>query len=77
MPGIISGFMMSITLSIEDFVITSLVNGNVVTLPIYVLNQTRHGVSPVINAFSFILIMGICLLAYLLRKSLKGFAASH
>lgn len=77
MPGIISGFMMSITLSIEDFVITSLVNGNVVTLPIYVLNQTRHGVSPVINAFSFILILGICLLAYLLRKSLKGFAASH
>lgn len=77
MPGITSGFMMSITLSIEDFVITSLVNGNVETLPIYVYNMIRHGVSPVINSLSFILILGICLLAVLLRKGLKSFAAAH
>ena len=77
MPGIMSGFMMSITMSIEDFVITSLVNGHVETLPIYVYNMIRHGVSPVINALSFVLILIICLLAGLLRKSLKGFAAAH
>ncbi len=77
MPGVVSGFMMSITLSIEDFVITSLVNGNVVTLPIYVYNMIRHGVSPVINALSFVLIMMISLLVVVLRKSLKGFAAAH
>ena len=77
MPGIMSGFMMSITMSIEDFVITSLVNGHVETLPIYVYNMIRHGVSPVINALSFVLILLICLLAGLLRKSLKGFAAAH
>ena len=77
MPGIISGFMMSITMSIEDFVITSLVNGNVVTLPIYVYNMIRHGVSPVINSLSFVLILLIGGLAVLLRKSLKGFAAAH
>lgn len=76
-PGIMSGFMMSITLSIEDFVITSLVNGNVVTLPIYVMNQVKTGVSPVINAFSFVLILAIGALLILMRKSLKGFAASH
>lgn len=76
MPGIMSGFMMSITMSIEDFVITSLVNGNVETLPIYVYNMIRHGVSPVINALSFVLILIICLIAVLLRKSLKAFAAS-
>ena len=76
-PGIMSGFMMSITLSIEDFVITSLVNGNVITLPIFVLNQVRRGVSPVINSFSFVLILAICGLAIIARKSLKGFAASH
>ena len=77
MPGIISGFMMSITMSIEDFVITSLVNGNVVTLPIYVYNMIRHGVSPVINALSFVLILLISILAVVLRKSLKSFAAAH
>lgn len=77
MPGIMSGFMMSITMSIEDFVITSLVNGNVETLPIYVYNMIRHGVSPVINALSFVLIIFICLLAVALRKGLKAFAAGH
>ena len=77
MPGIISGFMMSITMSIEDFVITSLVNGNVETLPIYVYNMIRHGVSPVINALSFVLILLICLITVILRKSLKSFAASR
>ena len=77
MPGVISGFMMSITLSIEDFVITSLVNGNVVTLPIYVYNMIRHGVSPVINALSFVLIMLISAVTVILRKSLRGFAAVH
>lgn len=77
MPGIMSGFMMSVTLSIEDFVITSLVNGNVETLPIFVYNMIRHGVSPVINALSFVLIMIICCIAILLRKGLKTFAAAH
>lgn len=77
MPGIISGFFMSITMSIEDFVITSLVNGNVETLPIYVYNMIRHGVSPVINSLSFVLILFICALAIALRKGLKGFAAGH
>ncbi|MCR5217595.1 ABC transporter permease [Treponema sp.] len=77
MPGILSGFMMSITLSIEDFVITSLVNGSVITLPIYVYNMIRHGVSPVINALSFVLILFICTLTVILRKSLKSFAAAH
>ena len=77
MSGIVSGFMMSITMSIEDFVITSLVNGNVETLPIYVYNMIRHGVSPVINALSFVLIIIICLIAFALRKGLKAFAAGH
>ena len=77
MPGIMSGFMMSITMSIEDFVITSLVNGNVETLPIYVYNMIRHGVSPVINALSFVLIILICLMAVALRRGLKVFAAGH
>lgn len=76
MPGIISGFMMSITMSIEDFVITPLVNGNVETLPIYVYNMIRHGVSPVINALSFVLILFICFIAFALRKGLKSFAAA-
>lgn len=78
MPGIVSGFMMSITMSLEDYVITALVSGpGSTTLPLYVYSLIRFGVSPVINSLSFVLIMAICLIAVLLRNRLKSFAASR
>ena len=78
MPGVISGFMMSVTMSLEDYVITSLVSGpGSTTLPLYVYSMIRFGVSPVINSLSFVLILIICAITFLLRKGLKGFAASH
>ena len=78
MPGIISGFMMSITMSLEDYVITALVSGpGSTTLPLYVYSLIRFGVSPVINSLSFVLILIICIIAILLRSRLKTFAASR
>ena len=78
LPGIISGFMMSITMSLEDYVITYLVSGpGSTTLPLYVYSMIRFGVSPVINALSFVLIAIICIITFILRKGLKSFAASH
>lgn len=78
MPGIASGFAMSITMSLEDYVITFLVSGpGSTTLPLYVYSMIRFGVSPVINSLSFVLIAAIALLAFTLRKGLKGFAAAH
>lgn len=78
MPGIMSGFMMSITMSLEDYVITALVSGpGSTTLPLYVYSMIRFGVSPVINALSFVLILAICSIAIMLRKGLKTFAASR
>ncbi|MCF0242421.1 MAG: ABC transporter permease [Treponema sp.] len=77
MPGVIAGFMMSITMSLEDYVITALVSGpGSTTLPLYVYSMIRFGVSPVINALSFVLILVICIFTVILRKSLKSFAAS-
>lgn len=78
MPGIISGFMMSVTMSLEDYVITSLVSGpGSTTLPLYVYSMIRFGVSPVINALSFVLIMVIFAVTFILRNGLKSFAASR
>lgn len=78
MPGIISGFMMSITMSLEDYVITALVSGpGSSTLPLYVYSMIRFGVSPVINALSFILILIITAIAVVLKNRLKSFAAAH
>ncbi len=78
MPGIMSGFMLAVTMSLEDFVITFFVAGpGSTTLPLYVYSMIRFGVSPVINALSFVMIIFTCLIAFLLRKGLKNFAASH
>ena len=65
MPGIIAGFLVSVTLSLEDFVITFFVAGpGSTTLPLHVYSMIRFGVSPVINALSVILISGTLLLAF-------------
>ncbi|ULQ60626.1 ABC transporter permease [Brucepastera parasyntrophica] len=77
MPGILSAFMMSVTMSLEDFVITFFVSGpGSTTLPLYVFSMVRYGVSPVINALSLVMILGTMLIAFLLRNFLKSIAAS-
>lgn len=78
MPGILSGFLMAITMSLEDFVITFFVSGpGSTTLPLYVYSMIRFGVSPVINALSFVMIFITCLIAFFLRGGLKTIASSH
>ncbi|PKL11663.1 MAG: spermidine/putrescine ABC transporter permease PotC [Spirochaetae bacterium HGW-Spirochaetae-8] len=77
MPGVTSGFLMAVTMSLEDFVITIFVSGpGPTTLPLYVYSMIRYGVSPVINALSFVLILGIMLMALSFRRFLKTIAAS-
>jgi spermidine/putrescine transport system permease protein len=76
MPGIISGFLTAITISLEDFVITYFVAGpGSTTLPLYIYSAIRFGVSPVINALSVVMILGTVLLTSLLRNFLKYIAA--
>ena len=77
-PAVLSGFFMSVTLSLEDFVITFFVSGpGSTTLPLYVFSMVRYGISPVINALSLIMILGTMLIAFILRNFLKGIAASN
>jgi spermidine/putrescine transport system permease protein len=76
MPGIISGFLTAVTISLEDFVITSFVSGlGSSTLPVYIYSAIRFGVSPVINALSVVMILGTVFLTFLLRNFLKYIAA--
>ena len=78
MPGISSGFMMSVTMSLEDYVITSFVSGpGSDTLPLYVYSMIRFGVSPVINSLSFVIVIAIAIITLILRKGLKNFAAAR
>jgi spermidine/putrescine transport system permease protein len=68
---------MAITMSLEDFVITFFVAGpGSTTLPLYVYSMIRYGVSPVVNALSLVLVLGIMVIALTFRRFLKTIAAS-
>ncbi len=55
-PGIVTGFLLALTLSIDDFVISFFTNGpGVSTLSIEIWSMTRRGVNPEINALSTIM----------------------
>lgn len=76
-PGIVSGFLTSLTLSLEDFTITYFVSGVSSTMPMVVYGQMyKGGVSPVINALSALMILGTILLAFFARRWLRYIAAS-
>ncbi len=71
-PGIISGFLMAVTLSLEDFVITFFVAGpGSSTLPLHVYSMIRFGVSPIINALSVLIIAVTILLAFSTKNIYK------
>jgi spermidine/putrescine transport system permease protein len=56
MPGIVAGFLTSITMSLDDFVISYFVSGPTSqTLPITIFSMTRRKVSPEINALSSVI----------------------
>lgn len=60
MPGIMTGFLMSITYSIDDFVISYFTHGATSqTLPITIFSMTRRKVSPEVNALSALLFVAI------------------
>ncbi len=76
-PAIMSSLLITVTMSLEDFVITFFVSGpGSSTLPLYVYSSIRYGVSPVINALSFIMILGTILLTVVFKRFLKTVAAS-
>ncbi|MBQ3054281.1 MAG: ABC transporter permease [Clostridia bacterium] len=53
LPGVLSGFLMAFTYSLDDFVVSYFVSGDTVqTLPIKIYSMTRRQVSPKINALS-------------------------
>ena len=56
MPGVVSGFLMAFTYSLDDFVISYFTSGSTSqTLPITIYSMTRRKVSPEINALSAII----------------------
>lgn len=57
LPGVLGGALLALTLSLDDVVITSFVQGpGATTLPVYVFGLIRRSVTPEINAVSTLMI---------------------
>lgn len=77
-PGIISGFLIAFTMSIDDFVISFFTTGGGVSnLSIAIFSMARRGVNPKINALSTLLFVTVVSLLLLINmkkenKVVKG-----
>ena len=72
MPGVFSGFIMALTMSIDDFVVSFFTTGSGVSnLSITIYTMAKRGISPKINALSTI-IFG-CVFILLVGLNLRDF----
>jgi len=57
LPAILAGALISITLSIDEFVVTFWTVGPKLTLPIYIYTQIKFGVTPEVNAVATLVLL--------------------
>ena len=73
-PALLSSWLLSFTLSLDDLVISSFVSGpGASTLPMVIYSKVKLGVSPDINALASLIICGVgaCIITagYLMRRA--------
>ena len=61
-PAILAGALISVTLSIDEFVITWFTVGAQPTLPTYIYTQIKFGVTPEVNAVATIMLVATLLI---------------
>ena len=75
MPGIVSGFLLSFTMSVDDFVITHFTRGaGINTLSTLIYSQVKIGVRPTLYALStaiFVLVLLVLIIVNVLSSSRK------
>jgi spermidine/putrescine transport system permease protein len=62
-PGIIAGALIALTLSLDEFVVTNFIIGADQTLPIYIYNQLKFGITPEVNALATLMLLGTLVVA--------------
>ncbi len=68
-PGLIAGALLSMTLSLDDFVITFFTSGpETLTFPVKVYSMVRFGATPEVNAASTVLIVVTILLTIIAMR---------
>lgn len=73
MPGIVSGFIMAFTMSLDDFIITHFTKGpGLDTLSTKIYTEVRKGIKPEMYALSTIIFVTVLILLLLVNYSPKG-----
>lgn len=77
LPAMISGWLLSFTLSLDDLVIASFVSGpGATTLPMLIFSKVRLGIAPDINALATILItivaIGVSIAGWIMYRQSKA-----
>lgn len=75
-PSLVSGWLLSFTLSLDDLVIASFVSGpGASTLPMVIFSKVRLGVTPEINALATLIVavvaIGISISWFFMRKKVR------
>lgn len=75
-PGMVAGWLLSFTLSLDDLIIASFVSGpGSVTLPMLIYSRVRLGLRPDINALATIIILvvaiGVLIAAWIMFRQQK------
>ena len=73
MPGIVSGFIMAFTLSLDDFVVSWFATDGIQNLSIYIYSSARRGISPKINALSTLMFVAVVTLLLFINGAVAGF----
>jgi spermidine/putrescine transport system permease protein len=79
-PGVLAGALMAFALSIDDFVISNFVAGNVLTFPLWVYGAVRVGIPPqvfVLGTVIFVVGFGIALANLFTGQRKKKKAKQH
>jgi len=69
--SIIAAALIGVTLSIDEFIVTFLVVGSQLTLPMYIYTQIKFGVTPEVNAVAILLLLGTFALLLLAGGGMK------
>lgn len=62
LPGIVAAGLIAFAVSMDEFILTSLVTGSDSTLPLYIFGQLRFSISPSVVAVSAVLLVSSALL---------------
>ena len=72
LPGVMSGFLMAFTMSLDDFIITHFTKGpGVDTLSTKIYTEVKKGIKPEMYALSTLIFMTVLVLLILVNKAPK------